>query len=495
MLKIIGKETSIALGNSKDPIAFIISNHNKIVAEHEEIRSSVANGGQDLTGHRVIVSSNAIRPATTTGTHGVDGILLFVKSWHPDNPEHILYSNISIGQSTKPSTDQVNIPLGASIIEHILQVTPYALDALLNNKPTLQVLEENSREDLLGSRRFFNCTDDIGGWKMTDWRNKYGRNTVYKGTYDLGDGQDITIEQLNKEDPGLPFYPDKLPEIFVDGQRLRPLHTMFREAEDIPPAGLTDEQVKAVRAIVDDMTKLNQSVEDIARLNQDLADVAAPYFEANKINEDGTPRSTETIYKVMRTETAFVDEAHNPSRKRLMSLDIIDSMTNAISTHPSFSILDPNSATNEFIRNAVATTAWTRIVEELSKPGGYIEIVTQACIDKVTLPEIQTMDVGALIAGYMEKQKTAAASEDAMRKALESLREGDERYAEVKRELEKVAEEKVKAERDVEDAERTKEQVERADEREEEFQKNEGQEVDRVFGEGKGTGGREGPVR
>jgi hypothetical protein len=508
--KFMGRDTSIALGKSKDPIAFITSNHEKIVAEDEQIRRSVAQGGQDLTGHRVIVSSNGIVglsnlysmnddllthtsvQATTTESHQLDGILIFCKTWHPDYPEHILYSNVSIGQSTKQFIDQGNIPLGSVVTGHISRVTPYALEALLDNKTTSQVLEENSREDLLGHHRLLNCMDDIGGWKMADLRNRYGKNTIYKGTYDLGDGKDITIEQLNKEDPGLPLLPDKLPGIFVDGQRLRPLHTMFREAEDIPPAGLTEEQVRAVSGIVDDMTKLSQSVEDIARLNQDLADVAAPYIDANKTNDDGTPRSTETIYKVLRTETAFVNEANDAIRKRLMSPDIIDSMADAISTHSSFSGLDPNAATTEFIRNAVATTAWTRAVEELSKPEGYTEIVTQARIDKVTLPELQTLDVAALIAAYTEKHKAAAASEEAMSKELESLKEGDERYEEVKRELDKVAEEKVRAEKDAEDAERTRDQVERADEREDEFRRSEGQEVDRVFGEGKGTGGAEG---
>lgn len=207
-------------------------------------------------------------------------------------------------------------------------------------------------------------------------------------------------------------------------------------------------------------------------------------------NNDGTPRSTEMTFDIMRTETAYINEANLATQKGLMNSNTVDAMADALMSHSSFVGL-ATAENSTYIRSIASTSALTQSVLEMSKPGGYCEIVTRSRLDRATLPTIKIIDIGKLIAEYTNKQKDAEAAVEARLKDRQSLVDRDPRVAQADKEPAVAEEEQEKTGKDVDEAKVMWGQVEHEKEREEEFKKKEGEEVDRVFGKGKG-GPREG---
>jgi hypothetical protein len=168
------------------------------------------------------------------------------------------------------------------------------------------------------------------GWFLKDLRAAHGPTTVDEGTRDFGDGKDFSLQKLMVAD-ALPPVSETMPRVTADGQPVTTLHTMLRDEKDVTPGGITVEQYQAATNMADSMNRLNQSAEDISSLKDDVNAVAQQYVEANKTNDDGTPRSTESIYSALRKNISFVTEANQALSKRLMDQDFLDNLADAMS--------------------------------------------------------------------------------------------------------------------------------------------------------------------
>jgi hypothetical protein len=125
---------------------------------------------------------------------------------------------------------------------------------------------------------------------------------------------------------------------------------------------------------------------------------------------------------------------------------------------------------------------------EMNVPSGYLGIVTRSYIDRTTLPTIKTVDVATLLKDYMSKQQSATAAVEAKLKALQNATRGDADVQKANMEYRQAQAEQEESAKKVEEAQEIEKQQDEPDKRQEGFGNQESREVERVFGDEKGSG-------